>query len=301
MIQTQKIKDSDSLEELPVELQKEKYEQLRDGIVLIKYGGNAMMDDALRLSVMHDIAQLQQLGMHPVVVHGGGPVIRHMLEQAGIKTRFVGGQRKTPARAMPFVEMALKGRVNGELVSMLNSAGARGIGLSGKDGSMVLARKKKMKVEEKGKSKKIDLGRVGEIVQIDPSLIFQLLREGYVPVLAPLASDKKHRDFNINADSFAGHMAAALGARAHVALTDIDGLMMDPKLPETLIRSLKASKALSLFHSVIKGGMIPKVESCLIALQGKVGASHIINGHEPHSLLKALLGKEPIGTQILPD
>ncbi|MEX2601527.1 MAG: acetylglutamate kinase, partial [Balneolaceae bacterium] len=212
-----------------------------------------------------------------------------LLETAGVTSRFVGGHRVTDEAAMEYVEMALNGKVNGLIVRELNARGIKAVGLSGKDGAMVRA------VKRSGSE---DLGFVGDVSSVDTGLIRTLLLDGFIPVLAPIALGEDFREYNINADMFAGHIAGALNADAFIALTNVDGLLEDPDRPETLIRTVRQQDVSSLMGSVIKGGMIPKMEACLAALSHGVRRAHIINGMKPDTLLTTLLSNRSCGTII---
>ncbi len=267
-------------------------------LVLIKYGGNAMRNEDLQRAVIDSIRQLRDRGRRVVVVHGGGPFIKRMLETVKIESEFIEGHRKTTPEALKYIEMALKGEVNGQLVSLLNQTGQRAVGLSGKDGKMVEAVKRYHIVEKDGESTRYDLGQVGDVAKVDTSLIQLLLGQNYLPVITCIASDKGGQDFNINGDMFAGHLAGALGVDQYLVLTDVDGLMRDIRQPDTLIPSLPLKELKSLYGSVIKGGMIPKMESCQIALEKGAKTARIINGTQPEQILDAVLTEQPIGTKI---
>lgn len=270
----------------------------RDQIVLIKYGGNAMLNEALQEAVINDVCYLRELGIKPVMVHGGGPFIQDVLGKAGIKSAFVGGHRKTTEEAMKYVEMALKGEVNSLLVRLLNSSGVKAVGISGKDGRTVTAKKRFHSLQLKDEVKEVDLGQVGDVDEIDPALVQLLLDGGYVPVVAPVSMGRDGKDYNINADMFAGHLAGALKAKAYVAMTDVDGLLTDKDKPETLVREITVEGTRDLIGTAIQGGMIPKMESCTIAVEKGVESSRIINGTKHHSIIKELLTEERSGTLI---
>lgn len=272
--------------------------ELSGQIVLIKYGGNAMVDDQIKQNVITDIVELKKLNITPVIVHGGGPAIQKLLGQVGVESEFIGGHRKTDKEAISYVEMALSGSVNGEIVKLINQAGCKAVGLSGKDGGMVTARKRRHEVEINGKTQKVDLGHVGDVASIQTDLVSSLIDDGYVPVIAPIGVGEDLKDYNINADMFAGHMAGALKANHYLALTDVDGLLADLDDPESLIRSMTADEARAQIGQTVDGGMIPKVESCLIALEEGVEKAHIINGTKPHTIFQELLTQERCGTLI---
>ncbi len=257
-----------------------------------------MTDDEVKQSVVTDIIHLKELGIMPVIVHGGGRAIKELLDEAGLQSEFVGGHRKTDAVTMRYVEMALTGRVNSELVRLINGGGLMAVGLSGKDGGMVTARKRLHRFLADGKEQETDLGFVGDVEEIDTGLIRHLIRADYVPVISPVATGRDLNDYNINADMFAGHMAGALGASSYIALTDVDGLMRDKDDPSTLVHEISLEQAEAEIGGMIQGGMIPKIESCIIALRKGVQSAHIVNGMAKHSILKALLAEERPGTMI---
>lgn len=269
-------------------------------VIVIKYGGNAMINESLKKEIVQHIGSLKDQGYLVVLVHGGGPFIQKMLDMAGIESEFVGGHRKTTKEALQYVEMALKGQVNGSLVSLFNSLGYKAVGISGKDGGLVKARKRLHEEKTDGELKSFDLGQVGDVDQVDTSLVKSLLENGFIPVVTCLASDMQGNDYNINADMFAGHLAGALKAEQYLVLTDVDGLMGDINEPSSLIREISYTKIDWLIEEkVIKGGMIPKMESCKIALEKGAGKARIINGTKPPQIVAATKN-ETIGTLIRP-
>jgi len=267
-------------------------------LILIKYGGNAMLSEDLKQKVVENIWKLWNKGYKVVLVHGGGPFIKKMLELVKIESEFIEGHRKTTPDALKYIEMALKGEVNGSLVNLLNKAGLKSVGLSGKDGSMVLANKRYHVSIQEGKEVQYDLGQVGDVDQIDTTLLFSLLDNGYLPVITCIASDNEGNDYNINADMFAGHLAGALQATHYLVLTDVDGLLEDIDDPNSIIRELKVEALEEMYGSVIKGGMIPKLESCEIALKAGARSASIINGTKPESISGAVEQEKTIGTKI---
>ena len=273
-------------------------EGLRGAAVLVKYGGNAMVDEAAKQRVIADICALKSLGALPVIVHGGGPAISELLGQVGVKSSFVAGHRKTDREAMSYVEMALSGKVNSEIVKLIGCQGYRSAGLSGKDGGLATATKRIHRVCEGGKVRRSDLGQVGDVSAVDTHLLRTLLSADYIPVIAPIGVGADLEDYNINADMFAGHVAAALRAAALILLTDVDGVFLNLDDPETLIPEFTPHAAREEIGRIIRGGMIPKVESCLVALEGGVAQARIVNGMAEHGLLRALLTDETIGTTI---
>lgn len=260
--------------------------------VVIKYGGAAMLDPELRKSTAEDITLMKYVGMNPVVVHGGGPEINALLKRLDIKSGFNQGQRITDDATMEVVEMVLGGRVNKEIVALLNHAGADAVGLSGKDANLLFA--KKMVLEDGS-----DLGHVGQITSVHFKVIDVLCRAGMVPVIAPIATDGEGGTWNINADTAAGEVAAALKAEKLVFLTDTPGVLRDKEDPETLIHQLRSGDVQQLKKDgVIAGGMIPKIDACLKALDYGVRKTHIIDGRVPHSLLLEVFTKEGLGTLV---
>lgn len=277
---------------------RKKLHSLKGNLILIKVGGNALQDEKTKNGIISQISILSQLGAKVVVVHGGGIEIKQILDDVGMVSEFVGGHRKTDAKAMGYVEMALSGMVNKEIVGLLNASNVPAVGISGRDASMVRAKKRFHIVETDGVEEKHDLGFVGNVDTIDTKLIHTLTDAGYVPVLSPVSSGENGESYNINADMFAGHMAGALKAEKFIALTNIDGLLKDIDDPESIITELSPVQARNLFGSVIQGGMIPKIEACLIALKKGVKSSHIINGTKKETLLRILLTDQMLGTEI---
>jgi len=283
---------------MDIKIDDEMLKQLKGKVVLVKYGGNAMLNDDLKKSVIQDICTLHDLGVFPVIVHGGGPFIKDLLGKLNIHSEFIDGQRKTSPEAMMYIEMVLKGQVNSDLVKIVNSMGKQAVGLSGKDGKLAIAEKRMHKRVVDGNEELIDLWLVGDVVEINPTIVHLLLTNGFIPVIATVASGKDNQDYNINADSFAGELAGALKAEAYVALTDVDGLLNDLSDRRSLIRELNYSKGETFSEEMIKGGMIPKMDSCFNALQKGVKSVRIINGTVKNSLIKELLTHERIGTII---
>lgn len=269
--------------------------------ILIKYGGNAMSDDSLKEAVLHQIVRLHQAGHRVVLVHGGGPFIQKMLTMAGLASEFVGGHRKTSQEALKYVEMALKGEVNGSLISLLNAQGCPAVGLSGKDGKLVVAEKRyHLEKGNNGQTLRHDLGQVGDVATVHPLLLNLLLENGFLPVITCLATSEDGSDYNVNGDMFAGHLAKAIGADLLLLLTDVEGLYEDIDRPESLISRLRPEKIAELFGTVISGGMIPKLKACELAVQGGVGEARIINGTRPELIGKSIqqTGSAGIGTLI---
>ncbi|MEM1375978.1 MAG: acetylglutamate kinase [Pseudomonadota bacterium] len=269
--------------------------------VVIKYGGNAMGDASLGQAFAQDIALLKQSGVNPVVVHGGGPQIGAMLERMGIESRFEGGLRVTDKKTVEIVEMVLAGSINKEIVAMINAAGAWAIGLCGKDGNLVYARKAEKTVMDPDSNieRVLDLGFVGEPDKVDRTLLDHLARSEMIPVIAPVAPGRDGETYNINADTFAGAIAGSVAAQRLLFLTDVPGVLgKDGKL----IKQLTISEARALIKDgTISGGMIPKVETCIDALQRGVKGVVIVNGKAPHAVLLELFTDHGAGTLIVHD
>jgi acetylglutamate kinase len=267
--------------------------------VVVKYGGHAMGDAQLGQAFARDIALLKQSKVNPIVVHGGGPQIASMLKSLGIESKFEGGLRVTDARTMEIVEMVLAGSINKEIVALINAEGEWAIGLCGKDGNMVFAKKAEKKVKDPGSNieRVLDLGFVGEPVEVDRTLLDLLARSEMIPVIAPVAPGRDGNTYNINADTFAGAIAGSLGAKRLLFLTDVPGVLdKDGKLiPELSVREAKELIA----DGTISGGMIPKVETCLEALDNGVEGVVILNGKMPHVVLVELFTEFGAGTLIV--
>ncbi|MDJ0678817.1 MAG: acetylglutamate kinase [Xenococcaceae cyanobacterium MO_167.B52] len=258
--------------------------------VVIKYGGAAMKDGRLKAGVIRDIVFLSCVGVRPVVVHGGGPEINIWLDKLGIEPQFKDGLRVTNADTMDVVEMVLVGRVNKELVSLINQAGSAAVGLCGKDANLIQARP----VGKEG------VGFVGEVTNIDTRIIESLVTSGYVPVISSVAADETGQAYNINADTVAGEIAAALQAEKLILLTDTPGILEDYHNPSTLLTQLDIQKARELIdRGIVSGGMIPKVNCCVRSLAQGVKAAHILDGRIPHALLLEIFSDEGIGSMII--
>lgn len=261
--------------------------------VVVKYGGSAMTDPELKRAVMQDIVLMRYVGMNPIVVHGGGPEITRMLNRLNIESRFVNGYRVTDAEAMEVVEMVLVGRVNKEIVNGLNEMGGRAIGLSGADDRLITAAPM---------ADKLELGFVGEVVDVNPGIIETVIERGYIPVIAPVGVDYNGQSYNINADLVAAAVAVALKADKLVLLTDVPGLLAEPADPDSLISTLRLSEVPRLIEEgIIGGGMIPKIECCMQAVKGGVQRTHIIDGRVPHSILLEIFTREGVGTMVVDD
>jgi acetylglutamate kinase len=267
-------------------------------VFVVKYGGHAMVDDALKQSFARDVALLRYVGIQVVVVHGGGPQINQTLEQMGITSTFSGGHRVTDDATMNVVEMVLGGQLNSEIVGLITDHGGRAVGLSGKDAQLLSAKRKGPMTARtaSGQTETVDLGRVGEIDQVRPALLRDLLDRGYIPVVAPIAKAQNGEALNVNADTAAGRIAGALGAAKLMLMTDVAGVKDGSG---QLLSSLHAAQAKGLIQSgVIAGGMIPKVECALEAVAGGVEKVHIVDGRTLHSLLLEIFTHEGIGTEI---
>ncbi|MEK7379231.1 MAG: acetylglutamate kinase, partial [Candidatus Binatota bacterium] len=262
---------------------------------VIKYGGSAMADEELKASFAQDMVLLKYVGINPVVVHGGGPQINEVLQKMGTPTQFVRGMRVTDQETMDIVEMVLAGKINKEIVSLINRHGGMAVGLSGKDGGLIQARKMSVTVASNGEPPEIiDIGMVGEIVGINPMVINTLDENKFIPVIAPVGAGEHGETYNINADLVAGQLAEALGAEKLILLTDVDGVK-DKK--GGLLSTLKINQARKLIQEgVVAEGMIPKVECCIEALKGGVGKTHIIDGRVKHAVLLEIFTKEGVGT-----
>ncbi len=264
-------------------------------LIVVKYGGNAMMDDHLKRSFAHDVVLLKLVGLNPVVVHGGGPQIEKLLSRVGKKGEFVQGMRVTDAETMDIVEMVLAGQVNKEIVENINQAGGRAVGLTGQDGNLISAGKLTIRNRE-NPDEMIDIGQVGQIKSIDPSVIYTLTQNGFIPVIAPIGSGESGETYNINADVVAGKIAEILKAEKLVLLTNTPGVL--DKSGE-LITGLTSREIDELFDDgTISGGMLPKIASALDAAKGGVAAVHIIDGRVDHSLLLEIMTEEGVGTMI---
>ena len=265
---------------------------------VIKYGGSAMADEELKDSFAQDIVLLKYVGINPVVVHGGGPQINEMLKKMGTPSQFIRGMRVTDPQTMDIVEMVLVGKINKEIVNLINQHGGMAVGLSGKDGQLILARKMNMTVSTNGEPPEtIDIGMVGEIVGIDPTVINSLDENKFIPVIAPVGVGKKGETYNINADLVAGQIADALRAEKLILMTDVEGVK-DKK--GELLSTLKTNQARKLIEDgVVAEGMIPKVECCIEALKGGVRKTHIIDGRVKHAILLEIFTKEGVGTEVV--
>ena len=261
--------------------------------VIVKYGGSAMVDHELKKNVIRDVALLKLVGFRPIIVHGGGKAITGWINRVGLKTEFVGGLRVTDKETMQVAEMVLN-RVNKGLVSMMEKTGLRAVGISGKDGTVLRVKKKLAQGQ--------DIGFVGEVTHVDTTLLNTLLDNGFIPVVCPVGSDEAYHSFNVNADDAACAIATALQATKLVFLSDIEGVYEDPSRPETLISEMSVSEAKQFIRSGhAGGGMLPKLQSCIDAIEAGVERVHILDGRIAHALLLEFFTDRGIGTAILGD
>ncbi|MBN1613183.1 MAG: acetylglutamate kinase [Deltaproteobacteria bacterium] len=267
--------------------------------IVVKYGGNAMIDEELKNKFAMDVVMMKYIGINPVIVHGGGPQIGSYLKKLGKDSRFVQGMRVTDEETMDIVEMVLAGKVNKEIVGLINQHGGRAVGLSGKDGGLILAEKYYLS-EEKRKDTPpeiIDIGLVGKVRTINAELIRSLTQEGFIPVIAPTGVGEHGETYNINADIVSGEVAASLEAEKLILLTDVEGVL-DEK--GHLINTMNDKQALRMIETgVVDGGMFPKVKCCLKALKGGVRKAHIVDGRLKHAILLEMFTDEGIGTEIV--
>ncbi len=256
--------------------------------VVIKYGGNAMVNEKLKHSVIKDIILMKFVGINPVVVHGGGPEITNMMDKLGKESKFVDGLRVTDEETMEITEMVLSGKINRQIVSRINANNVKSIGISGKDGGTFMAKQKDPK-----------LGLVGEVEKVDTSLINTITDQGYIPVISPIAYGRQGETYNVNADEVAGRLAAELGAKKLILITDVKGVMKDQNDGSTVISHIKTEEIDEYIgEGTISGGMIPKVKCCYDAVNGGVEKAHIIDGRKRHSILLEIFTNEGIGTMI---
>lgn len=264
---------------------------------VIKYGGAAQVQENLKESFAKDIVMLNFIGIRTAIVHGGGPKISITMEKMGKQPKFVQGQRVTDEETMDIVEMVLGGLINKEIVSLINNHGGKAVGLSGKDGGLITARKKLIKKSsETGDEEILDIGLVGEVTNVEPNVITCLEKEGFIPVISPVGVGPKGETLNINADYVASSVASALCAEKMILLTDVPGII---DKNGKIISALKSGQIKKLMQDgTITGGMLPKVQACLKAIQGGVAKTHIVDGRVPHCLLLEIFTKEGIGTEI---
>ena len=271
-------------------------ERFQGKVVVVKYGGNAMISPELQQSFAEDIVFLRYAGLRPVVVHGGGPQITEHLDRLGIASEFRGGLRVTTAESMKIVRMVLVGQVNGDVVNLINDHGAFAVGLSGEDGGMLTAQRRPALVD----GVEIDIGQVGDVVAVDPSAVVALLDAGRIPVVATVARGLDGLSYNVNADTAASALAAALGAEKLIVLTDVAGLYANWPESTEVITEIRAAELQTLLPT-LAAGMVPKMEACLRAVQAGVPAATVLDGRELHALLLEIFTSEGIGTMVLPD
>jgi acetylglutamate kinase len=258
--------------------------------IVVKYGGAAMKQAELRQKVIRDVVFMTSVGIRPVLVHGGGPEINVWLSKLNIEPQFIDGLRVTDAETMEVVEMVLVGRVNKQIVEMINLEGGSAVGLCGKDGNLIRARPQGNEA----------IGFVGEVAGIDTTLLHTLIKAGHIPVISSVACDEEGQAYNINADTVAGEIAAALGAEKLILLTDIPGILEDRSNPDSLIRSIDIQQARELIQNgIVNGGMIPKVQCCVRSLAQGVKTAHIIDGRVPHSLLLEIFSDGGVGSMLV--
>ncbi len=262
-------------------------------IIVVKYGGSAMVDETLKKRVIEDVTLLKLVGFKPIIVHGGGKDISNMVKQLGMEPKFVNGLRVTDEKTMEVAEMVL-GKVNKSLVQLVESLGVRAIGISGKDGGLLKVKKKYSDGE--------DIGYVGEVTSVNTDILYDLLEKDFLPIICPIGLDENYQSYNINADDAACAIATGMQAEKLAFLTDIEGVYRDPKDPSTLISELLVEEAEALFdEGNIGGGMLPKLHNCIDAIENGVSRVHILDGRIPHCLLLEIFTNKGIGTAILKD
>lgn len=269
--------------------------QYHGKIVVVKYGGNAMVDEQLKTAFAEDIVFLRMAGFKPVVVHGGGPQISRMLDRLGIESEFKGGLRVTTDEAMDVVRMVLVGQVQRELVGLINQHGPLAVGLSGEDGGLFTAKRTNVIID----GEEIDLGLVGEVASVRPEAVQDVIDAGRIPVISSVAPDEDGAVHNVNADTAAAALAAALGAEKLLVLTDVEGLYRDYGNSDDVIGEI-SPEALAALMPSLESGMVPKMQACLDALNGGVPRATVVDGREPHAVLLELFTDEGVGTQVLP-
>ena len=270
--------------------------------IMIKYGGHAMIDSEAMSSTARDTVLLKYVGMKPMVVHGGGPEISRSMNKLGKEPKFIGGLRITDQETMDIVKMVLVGKINTDIVSQVCLHGGKGVGISGKDNHLIKARKRAPQIivdNTTGEEKTIDLGLVGEIENVNPEIVEMLTSNEYIPIISPIGVDDSSNTLNLNADTVAGDIAAEIDAEKLIILTDVPGILEDPKDPETLIKKVNIDEIKELIEKgIVTDGMIPKVETCINAIENGVKSTHIIDGRVKHSVLLEIFTKKGIGTMI---
>ncbi|MDR0900415.1 MAG: acetylglutamate kinase [Methanobrevibacter sp.] len=270
--------------------------------IMIKYGGHAMIDEEAMSSTARDTVLLKYVGMEPIVVHGGGPEITRSMNKMGKEPKFIKGLRVTDEETMEIVKMVLRGKINTNIVSQIGFHGGKGVGVSGKDSELIIAKKKaphKITDQKTGEEEEIDLGLVGEIVSLNTEIIEMFAENDYIPVISPIGIDNKGDTLNLNADTVAGEIASKTDAEKLIILTDVPGVLKDQNDPNSLIKQIKIDEVDSLIEEgIISGGMIPKIETCVKAIGDGVKSAHIIDGRIEHSLLLEIFTTKGIGTMI---
>lgn len=273
--------------------------EFHGAVIVFKIGGHAMVSDAILEETVKDIILLHYIGIKPVVVHGGGPEISEKMEKLGLKPRFVEGLRVTDEETMEVVEMVLDGKINSKIVSLFIKNGGKAVGLSGKDGLLIVAEKKMMKVKRGFEEVVVDLGFVGETKFVNPTILRILLENGFIPVVSPVSADLNGNIYNLNADSVASDIASALKAKKLVMLTDVPGILRDVNDKSSLIKRMKLSELEEMNEKgLLKGGMLPKFDAIAKALRNGVEKVHVIDGSRKHAILLELFTKEGIGTTV---
>ena len=274
--------------------------KFHDQKFLIKYGGHAMVNEQARSWIAKDLVLLKYVGINPIVVHGGGPEINRAMEKMGKKPEFIHGLRVTDEETLDIVKMVLIGKINGDIVSKLERYGGKAVGLSGKSGQLIKAKKKIQYLMKDSQKIEVDLGMVGEVEHVDTKLIDILVEKRYIPVISPIGVDHQGNDLNLNADIAAGDIAGAMDAKKLIMVTDVDGIMDDVNDQSTLHRRLTISQIEDMIEKgLITGGMIPKIEACINALDKGVQSVHIVNGKTPHAVLLEIFAEDGVGTMIV--
>jgi acetylglutamate kinase len=274
------------------------WDKFKNKIVLVKFGGSAANGNENNDTIFIDLCYLKWIGVIPVLVHGGGPIINNLLDLAGVKSKFVDGQRITDNNTIDYVEMALKGKANNHIIKKFNRLGFKSIGISGCDGFMVKAKKRKAFLQSDGSKQSIDMGLVGDVEEINTDLLNLLISNDYIPVIAPLGFGNDYNTYNINADIFAGSIAASLKADYYISITDVDGLRENFEDEHSLISEITLDQLSDNLEKTIDGGMIPKIESCITALKNGVNEAYIVNGKRKNILIKSLLSGNSVRTKI---
>lgn len=270
--------------------------RFHDKIIVVKYGGNAMTSPELQAAFAEDVMFLRYAGLKPVIVHGGGPQITEHLNRLGIESEFRGGLRVTTPETVSIVRMVLTGQVNAEIVNMLNDHGSFAIGLSGEDASLLTAERRPAIVD----GEEVDIGQVGDVVEVDPSAMLALIDAGRIPVLATVARGRDGLTYNVNADTAAAAVAVGLGAEKLIVLTDVEGLYRDWPNSTEIVSQIDAGELAELLPT-LTSGMVPKMEACLRAVEGGVPRAHVLDGRVPHALLLEIFTSEGIGTMVVPE